>query len=255
MKSKKNTKELPNTRVKLTFRRHFLPPLAGLFVALLVFGFFNSGLLSGKIAYYIYSRQTIVPNLDAQTTKRVIDKQAPPKIIINKLNVTAPVIYDVDTVDQTIFQQALQKGVVHYPKTALPGEPGNVVIFGHSSGQWWAPGDFKFVFTLLDKLQIEDRIFLEYQGIRYIYKVNDISIVEPTNLSVLNQTNNHTLTLITCSPVGSNAKRLIIKAQQIAPKATSPDTNTTPMNVNTETIKELPSSPPSFWDNFKELFN
>jgi sortase A len=254
-KTTKKVAELPNSRVKIKFGKHILPPLAGFAVAVSIFGFFNSELISGKIAYYMYSRHAHVAASDSQTIAAPVDVNAPSKLTINKINITAPVIYDQSTVDESAFQKALQSGVVHYPNTALPGKEGNVVIFGHSSGQWWAPGQFKFIFTLLDKVRIDDKIFLEYQGVRYVYRVNNILIVEPTDLSVLNQNAGHTLTLITCSPVGTSSKRLIVQATQVAPKVDAAVGSTQPAVQPQDTSgHNLPSSSPSFWHNFTELF-
>ncbi|MDB5163477.1 MAG: sortase, partial [Candidatus Saccharibacteria bacterium] len=127
-KSAKKSKELANSRVRMSFTKHLLPPLAGLLVALAVFGFFNSSLISGKIAYRVYSRRAHVSSLDNQTASSNIDKNAPPKITINKINVTAPINFDQSVVNQGAFQKALQHAVVHYPNTAVPGQPGNIVI-------------------------------------------------------------------------------------------------------------------------------
>lgn len=251
---KKNPTYLPGSRVKMSFKKHWLPPLAGLFVALAVFGFFNSGLISGKIAYYLYSHRNVATNLDDQAAATKIDKNAPPKILINKINVNAPVIFDQTTVNEGAFQKALQHGVVHYPKTAVPGQPGNVVIFGHSSGQWWAPGNYKFVFTLLDRLRFNDRIFVDYQGTRYIYRVNTISVVTPTDLSVLNQSGDNLLTLITCTPVGTSTNRLIIRARQIVPKVDANTGAAKAASLPAETTEQLPSSDSSVWHNLRELF-
>jgi sortase A len=252
---KKKSSELEGARVKLRFRKHILPPLAGLLVFLLVFGFFNSEYLSGRIAYYLYERHANVAALDTSTASSSIDKNAPPKVIINKINVNAPVIFDQTTVNEANFQKALQHGTVHYPNTAVPGQQGNVVIFGHSSGQWWAPGNYKFVFTLLNKLQYGDTIFVEYQGVRYIYRVSNISVVKPDDLSVLNQGGNSMLTLITCTPVGTSQKRLIVQAQQIVPKPASALDYNQAAKAPQQTTSNLPASSPSFWTSFKELFN
>ena len=254
VKKKKNSTAPPNSGVKIKFRKHIVPPLAGLLVALLVFGFFNSEYLSGRIAYYIYARHTQVGALDTDLASAPIDKNAPPKVIINKINVDAPVIFDQNTVNEAAFQKALHDGVVHYPDTALPGQRGNVVIFGHSSGQWWAPGNYKFVFTLLNKLHYDDKIFLEYKGIRYIYKVSNVSVVKPNDLSVLNQGGNSMLTLITCTPVGTSTNRLIIQAQQIVPKPADTTTFTQAASQPNNSSGSLPSSAPSFWHSFTELF-
>ncbi|HEY5550003.1 MAG TPA: class D sortase [Candidatus Saccharimonadales bacterium] len=252
-KKKSNKKELVGSRVKLTFRRHFLPPLVGLAVAISVFGFFNSQLISGKIAYYLYGRNANTSELDQRVASSSVDKNAPPRILINKINVKAPIVMDQTTVNQVAFQVALRRGVVHYPNTALPGQQGNVVIFGHSSGQWWAPGDYKFVFTLLDKLTLDNKIFIEYQGVRYIYRVYDITVVEPTNLSVLNQGSNNILTLITCTPVGTSSKRLIVKAQQIVPEVSYATTATTAARLPALAHGNLPSNSSSFWQDLREL--
>ena len=259
MKSKKVKKidhAPPGSRVKLKFRKHFLPPLAGLLVAISIFGFFNSQLISGQIAYYVYQHRISGKNLDEQITHFAVDKNAPPQIVINKIGVKAPVIFDQIEVNEKAFSKALERGVVHYPNTAVPGHAGNIVIFGHSSGQWWATGNHKFVFTLLNKLKFDDKIFVEYKDVRYIYRVNNIRVVPPTDISVLNQSSNHTLTLITCAPVGLSTSRLIIEAQQIVPTVARNTTATTPAKAPSGTSKgqKLPSADDSFWDNLKQLF-
>jgi sortase A len=253
--AKKKKKQLAGTHVKLSFKRHVLPPLVGLFVAISIFGFFNSQLLSAHVEYYLYERNKPNTALDSFMTDSLIDKTAPPIITINGIGVKAPVIYDQKTVNQAAFLKALHDGVVHYPDTALPGQTGNVVIFGHSSGQWWAPGDYKFVFTLLDKLKPQDLIFIDYQGTRYIYRVYDSFVVKPTDLSVLNQGSKNILTLITCTPVGTSTNRLIIRAQQIVPKVGYNVTSTKPATLPAKANGPLPSSSSGFWHDIKELFN
>lgn len=253
-KPPKKTNELPGSKVKLTFKKHLLPPLAGLIVAISIFGFFNSQLLSGKIAYYMYERNANVESLNAQLEKSQIDKGAPPKLIINDIDVKAPVIFGLTSNSETVFQKSLRNGVVHYPNTATPGRQGNVVIFGHSSGQWWAPGDYKFIFTHLDKLDINDRIFLEYEGARYIYRVSATKVVPQTDLKVLEQGTENTLTLITCTPVGTNSKRLIINARQTVPKPASfnqEESPTAPLQSASNTT--LPANSSSFWRDFLEF--
>jgi LPXTG-site transpeptidase (sortase) family protein len=254
-KKAKSTKELPNSHVKLRFRKHFLPPLAGLLVFALVFGFFNSGPISTRIAYYLYSRHNVVVQSDVVTAAKPIDKNAPSTIIINKIGVSAPIVMDQNVVDETAFQVALENGVVHYPNTAEPGQKGNVVIFGHSSSQWWSKGQYKYIFTVLDQVVINDTIFIEYQGARYVYRVNNVSIVDPTDTSVLNQNDAYTLTLITCSPVGTNSKRLIVRAVQILPEKDYSVDSTAPVTVPEHAQGHtLPGSMPSFWQDFKNLF-
>jgi sortase A len=251
-KTKKKKKELAGTRVKFNFKKHVFPPLVGILVAVSVFGFFNSQLLSAKIEYYLYEKHKNTAMQDSQVVAKPVDKNAPPKIIINSINVNAPVIYDQTTVNEYNFLQALHNGVVHYPNTAFPGQVGNMVIFGHSSGQWWAPGDYKFVFTLLDKVKLNDLIFVEYQGTRYIYRVYNTEVVSPTDLSVLNQGSRNILTLITCTPVGTSTNRLIVRAQQIVPKVGYNVSSTKPAVLPKGAQGKLPSSSSGFWHDLQE---
>lgn len=139
-----------------------------------------------------------------------------PSLTIPKLGVSAPVVYEPSTVEATI-QKALRNGVVHYGTTAVPGQPGNVAIFGHSSNDWWKAGDYNRVFVLLDKLVPGDTVTVNYQSVMYIYEVTGSKIVKPTEFSVLNPTPTPTLTLITCTPIGTSLKRLVVTAKQVSP--------------------------------------
>jgi LPXTG-site transpeptidase (sortase) family protein len=137
-------------------------------------------------------------------------------ISIPKINVNAPVVYE-PSIQEAAVQRALQDGVVHYGNTAMPGQIGNTAIFGHSSNDWWEPGNYKFVFVLLDKLSPGDQITIDYNQHRYVYEVTGSKIVEPTDVGVLNKTAEPTLTLITCTPPGTSLKRLVVTAKQISP--------------------------------------
>jgi LPXTG-site transpeptidase (sortase) family protein len=153
----------------------------------------------------------------------------PPEATLNipKIDVHAPVIYG-SAGDEASFQKSLEHGVVHYSGTARPGEPGNVVIFGHSSNDWWEPGDYKFVFVLLDKLTIGDKIGLDYQSKRHYYVVTDVKVVEPTATGVMSPTDVPTLTLITCTPPGTSYKRLVVRAREANPAPRPAVAATTP---------------------------
>jgi LPXTG-site transpeptidase (sortase) family protein len=165
-------------------------------------------------------------------------------ITIPKINVHAPVQYE-PSVQEAAVQKALESGVVHYGNTAVPGQAGNVAIFGHSSNDWWEPGNFKFVFVLLDKLSPGDHITLDYQSKRYTYEVIGSKVVEPTNVGVLNPTATPTLTLITCTPPGTSLRRLVLTAKQIDPDpSTSTKVAATPASQTPTTLTD--SKAPSF---------
>ena len=108
------------------------------------------------------------------------------------------------------MQEALKGGVVHYPGTSMPDQTGNTVITGHSSYFPWDPGRFKDVFVLLHEVVLGDRIALYHNQHKYIYEVSDIQVVLPSNIEILKQTPEKALTLITCTPIGTNLKRLVV---------------------------------------------
>lgn len=251
MKNKASKKQITIKRWFYKHNRDVIPPLVGIVITFLVFGVINSQLISGKIASAggtINNEEVALQNEQLSTTPT----NENPTIRITKIGVEAPILFDAEDVDENKFQELLKYGTVHYPTTAKPGDFGNTVIFGHSSGRWWAPGNYKFVFTKLDKLETGDKIFIDYSDKRYLYEVSSQQIVLPTDLSVLSQQTDHQLTLITCYPIGSNAKRLVINAEQISPSPAEKQ------NSNYVTKQEsehpLPSTTPSLWDNLRDLF-
>jgi LPXTG-site transpeptidase (sortase) family protein len=133
-------------------------------------------------------------------------------LFISEIGVNAPISWNVPA-DQTL--PALEHGVAHYQGTALPGQIGNVFISGHSSFYWWDGGSFKEIFALLDKLKIGDKIYISYQNQLFTYVITSKKVVSPNDLTVLDQTNTKTLSLMTCVPVGTNLNRLVVIAQQL----------------------------------------
>lgn len=150
---------------------------------------------------------------------------APPdtRLVIPRINRNVPVV-NVSTEAlikkdwaqlERDMQEALRFGVIHYPGTARPGQQGNIVITGHSSYFPWDPGRFKDVFAVLHDARIGDQILLYNNQKRYIYEVTNIKKIWPSELDVLKPSSENKLTLITCTPVGTNLKRLIVEAKLV----------------------------------------
>lgn len=113
----------------------------------------------------------------------------------------------------------LEEALIHYPGTSLPGQLGNAVIFGHSSlPQFFNPKNYLTIFTKLPALKKGDDILVNYDGIKYTFRVETLFEVMPTDIQVLEQRYDDSyLTLVTCVPPGTYLRRLIIKAR-IVPK-------------------------------------
>lgn len=142
---------------------------------------------------------------------------------IERLGINAPILYDQDATNELELLTTLQLGVSHLLGTARPGEIGSTVIVGHSSNYPWNPGKYKTIFSSLNRLQTGDYIQLQRGEISFIYQVSDKRVVKPTDLSVLAQTTEPQLILITCTPLGTTFRRLVVTARQISPQ---PSTNT-----------------------------
>lgn len=129
---------------------------------------------------------------------------------------------DWKTLEEDI-QESLQDGVVHYPGTARPGQAGNFFVTGHSSYFPWAPGAFKSVFARLHALNVGDEYWVFYGGDKHRYVIKEKKEVKPSDVSVLDQPVNKRLsTLMTCTPVGTTLRRLIIVAQEVDPLTAEP---------------------------------
>jgi len=224
-------------------------------VVFLLFGFFNERFIA----------PFITPSRSVSATPIVIDPSSltagpDPLLIIPKINVEIPVVYDVTTIEESTVQEGLERGVVKYANTSNPGEKGNGVIFGHSSNNILNKGKYKFAFVLLSKLDNGDTFIIQKDSKQYVYRVFSKRIVPPTEVSVLNPVTDKaaTFTLITCDPPGTSLNRLVVLAEQISPDPNSNVTSTAtgqPASQlpSTETA-ELPSNSPSLWSRFTSRF-
>lgn len=204
---------------KVRKSRHFIPIVAALSVVLLfVFVQYNRVFIANVQAY-------VAPgSLDPQNI--VIDPTADvavssdPRLIIPKINVDVPVIYDVGT-DNTSQMAAMEKGVAHFPipgANSHPGEIGNTVLAGHSSNDLFDPGSYKFIFAQLEKLQVGDTIYANYNSKRYTYVITRTETVKPNEVNkLIYPTDKPVMTLITCTPLGTALNRLLVTAEQVSP--------------------------------------
>lgn len=132
---------------------------------------------------------------------------------IDKLNLSAPIIPNVDGNDKDGYDKALESGIAHLQGSALPGKAGNTFIFGHSSYYAWKPGSYKEIFKNLNDLETGDIITINSNALTYNYKVSDKKTVNPNDVAVADQNfSEKKLTLMTCWPIGSTAQRLVVVA-------------------------------------------
>ena len=221
--------------------RHFVP-IAAAVVVLLVVGFvqYNPVIVASAKAFVSPGASSMSPEDFAVDPMSDVEVGPEPRLIINKINVNTPVFYDIatDTVSQN---KAMENGVAHFPipgANSHPGEVGNTVLSGHSSNDVFAAGDYKFIFMQLDKLEIGDTIYANYNSKRYTYVVTKKEEVLPSEVSKLvYETDKPVMTLITCTPLGTALRRLLVTAEQVYPSPTeaapAPEASGTPSGTTT----------------------
>ncbi len=146
---------------------------------------------------------------------QVEDGQVLTRILINRIAVDSLVVKGTDA-------KALRAGAGHYKHSAFPCKSGNVGIAGHRT-------TYGKPFNRLDELKVGDEIVLITPSNKCTYKVVDAPsgeqkvkgggagwITHPNDAAVVGPIKGgEFLTLTTCHPKGSAAKRLILRAQLV----------------------------------------
>lgn len=117
-----------------------------------------------------------------------------------------PAIKIKETILQGIRLSTFDKGVGHWPGTALPGQVGNVVLGGHRTSGIRP-------FRNVDQLKKGDEIIVTTDQGSFVYLVDGQTIVDPVEgMFIINQSDKATMTLFACHPPGSVRQRIIIFA-------------------------------------------
>jgi len=143
-----------------------------------------------------------------------VKKNNLPGLVLKEYQLSIPKI-NIKDARVVVNGEDLSKYLVHFMAQSAPGEYGNIVIFGHSTlPQLYNPKDYKTIFTYLPSLDKKDYVYLKVNDVSYEYEIFDIFVIDPEQVSVLEQRNDASyLTLITCVPPGTYWKRLVIRAK------------------------------------------
>ncbi|NTV41226.1 MAG: sortase [Candidatus Moranbacteria bacterium] len=140
-------------------------------------------------------------------------------IQIEKIKVDAPMVWSKTDIEANMLKD-LENGLAHFMKTAAPGQNGNMIVSGHSSNYIWAKGGYNHIFKDLNDLEIGDMVKIKTvqkngRMIDYQYKITEKFVTTPDDEKIFAESQNPTLTLSTCWPLGTNLKRLILKAELV----------------------------------------
>ena len=125
-------------------------------------------------------------------------------IEIPKIDIQIPIYHHAN-------DESLKKGIGHLEYTGLPigGINNHPVLLGHRG----LPG--AELFTRLDEMEIGDMFYISVLDQIFAYKVNQITIVLPEEVSNIKKENGRDMvTLVTCTPYGVNTHRLLVTGER-----------------------------------------
>lgn len=177
-----------------------------------------------KIEFALTKKQAVFPYESRLESKGVVN----PKVTLTKLPVSTNKKLPTPTknrlvipsikVDMEINEGPTEKvldlgGIWHIPNTSNPLQGGNTVLSGH---RWeYLPPSSRTLY-LLDKVKIGEPVIVYWKGVEYDYRISKTEIVNPTDVQILNNTEQPQLTIFTCTPLFSTKHRLVLYGQLIS---------------------------------------
>lgn len=234
--------------------RHLVPVVMIILIILTgLFLQYNRLIFAPIMAYISPDNGSAATSIEAVNPNINQSVSPEPRLLIPKLNIDVPVAFNIPTSD---INAAMNQGVAQFSipgANALPGQIGNLVISGHSAGDIYSSNPYKFIFSGLERLEVGDTIYINYESVRYTYQMTGREVVEPNDVDALiYETNKPMLTLITCTPLGTSRYRLLISAEQISPSYTNEPVEPTEPAESVEptpTDNAMPANEPSFFEN------
>lgn len=218
--------------------------LAGLFLQ------YNRLIFAPLMAYISPGGNSVATSIEAVDPSITQTVSPDPRLIIPKLNIDVPVAFGISVSE---VDAAMLRGIAQFSipgANALPGQIGNLVLSGHSAGDIYSNNQYKFIFSGLERLEVGDLIYVNYESVRYTYQMTKREVVEPTDVAALiYETDKPMLTLITCTPLGTSRYRLLITAEQISPEYDSNNIATPEVPDSDTEDPEMPANSPSFFES------
>ncbi len=159
-------------------------------------------------------------------SQEVLGKSVETSLVYQNFTLSIPTLKIADAIVTTnvvsdkkeAYMPVLEESIAHYKGTSLPGQEGDSFLYGHSvSPRFFNTNDYITIFSTLHKLKIGDQVSVKYGDKEFKYEVEEIEIVDPKDLEVLDKTGegDKTMTLMTCSPPGVPLKRLLVSTKLV----------------------------------------
>ncbi len=188
-------------KLKLSF---VVLPLIGLFFVFLPF-------MVGELNYLLNKDKNSV-EIESKFRYVLSPNDYEFELIIPKIGVRTQVLTNVNATNEKEYNEVLKDKAAHAVGSSLPDEDGAIYVFGHSTNSIFNLNFFNPVFYSLKKLDKGDRVVLVYKGKVYSYQVDNQKIINPNDVSEIENLNlkEKELILQTCWPPGTAWKRLLV---------------------------------------------
>lgn len=178
----------------------------------------------GLVPYYIDgSEPKEKVNIDglAQLTEAEVARAAdeeegavPSRLRIPAIDLDLPVL-NPQTRDIAALDEVLKDGPARYMDSALLGEKGNILVFGHSSHLPVVRNQMYKAFNRVPDLKEGDSIEVEGGGKVYAYRVVAVRSVDAEEGIIdLSRVGNR-LTIVTCDTLTSKSARFVVDAELV----------------------------------------
>lgn len=155
------------------------------------------------------------PRIDATPYKQAAKNQTMPpdsskpgnRLVLPDIGVDAQIIEG-----RGLYVIGKNQGVWRESRAVDPTTPGNMVIAGHRFLYTATNGGY---FYNLPELKVGAEIFVKWKDKVYAYEIYNTRTVLPTQVDIRNNDPKvpHKLTMYTCYPLGSTAKRYVVEAK------------------------------------------
>lgn len=167
----------------------------------------------GEFAEILYRLKTIQKNGQPMYQANSQPYSNEYTITIPRLNVINVGVSFADPYNSASALGVLKGGMGHY--LSPPGNGHKMVLFGHSSGYSWDNSSYKHLLRQIDRIEINDLIYINYQEKGYIYRVSRKEIMPAGQLdAVMKDYGYEEVAMYTCWPPDSISHRYVVYANR-----------------------------------------
>lgn len=184
------------------------------FVALFTCIYFVSLVFLGTLGFAPWSGQvhtTLPPEAIQGVAVAKGEGEEPIRVEIPSIGIRT-LVQNPEETSITVLDAALLKGAVRYPDSGMPGEEGNVLLFGHSSQLPVVQNQAFKAFNDIQNLEKGDPIFVIGKTKVYVYVVDEVKEATTESDAVPLEVEGAKLTLATCNNFGTKEDRFIVTA-------------------------------------------